>query len=139
MLSRVQLFATPWTVRGILQARILEWVAFPFSGDLPNSGIKPRSCALHIDSSPAEPPEKSKNTGVGSLSILQQIFPTQESKRGFLHCRQILYQLSHQGSPGILEWVAYPFSIGSSQPRNQTGVSCIAGRFPAGLPGRPYI
>ena len=87
-----------YTVHVILQARILEWVAFPFSGDLPNSGIKPRSPALHIDSSPAEPPEKSKNTGVGSLSILQQIFPTQESKQGFLHCRQILYQLSHQGS-----------------------------------------
>jgi len=48
---------------------------------------------------------------------------------GLPHCRQILYQLSHKGSPGILEWVAYPFSSGSSQPRNQTGVSCIAGGF----------
>ena len=48
---------------------------------------------------------------------------------GLLHCRQILYQLSHKGSPGILEWVAYPFSSGSSQPRNRTGVSCIAGGF----------
>ena len=45
------------------------------------------------------------------------------------HCRQILYQLSHQRSPRILEWVTYPFSSGSSQPRNQTGVSCIAGGF----------
>ena len=45
------------------------------------------------------------------------------------HCRQILYQLSHKGSPRILDWVAYPFSSWSSQPRNQTGVSCIAGRF----------
>ena len=34
-----------------------------------------------------------------------------------------------QGNPGILEWVAYPFSSGSSQPRNGTRVSCIAGRF----------
>ena len=41
----------------------------------------------------------------------------------------ILYQLSHQGRPGILVWVDYPFSRGSSQPRNQTGISCIAGRF----------
>ena len=41
----------------------------------------------------------------------------------------ILYQLSHKGSPRILEWVAHPFSSGSSQPRNQTGVSCIAGGF----------
>ena len=39
------------------------------------------------------------NTGVGSLSLLQWIFPTQESNRGLLHCRQILYQLSHKGSP----------------------------------------
>ena len=67
--------------------------------------------------------------GVGSLSLLQGIFPTQGSNPGLLHCRWILYQLSHKGSPRILEWVAYPFSSGSSQPRNRTGVSCIAGGF----------
>ena len=70
-----------------------------------------------------------QNTGVGSLSLLQGIFPTQGLNPGILHCRQILYQLSHKGSPRILEWVAYPFFRGSSQPRNQTRVSCIAGRF----------
>ena len=70
-----------------------------------------------------------QNTGVGSLSLLQGIFPTQGSNPGLLHCRQILYQLSHKGSPRILEWVAYPFSSGSSQPRNRTGVSCITARF----------
>ena len=43
------------------------------------------------------------------------------------HCRWILYSLSHQGSPRILEWVAYPFSRGSSRLRNLNGVSCIAG------------
>ena len=43
--------------------------------------------------------------------------------------RQILYHLSHQGSPRMLEWVAYPFSRESSQPRNQTGISCITGRL----------
>ena len=43
----------------------------------------------------------SKNTGVGSHSLLQAIFPTQESNPGFLHCRQILYHPSHQGSPFI--------------------------------------
>ena len=64
-----------------------------------------------------------------SLSLLQGIFPTQGSNPGLLHCRQILYQLNHKGSPGILEWIAYPFSSGSSQPRNRTGVSCIAGGF----------
>ena len=70
-----------------------------------------------------------QNTGVGSLSLLQGIFPTQRSNPGVPHCRQILYQLSHKGSPEILEWVAYPFSRGSSRPRNRTRVSCIAGGF----------
>ena len=70
-----------------------------------------------------------QNTGVGNLSLLQGIFPAQGSNPGPLHCRRILCQLSHKGSPRILEWVAYPFSRGSSWPRNQTGVSCIAGRF----------
>ena len=51
------------------------------------------------------------------------------SSPGLLHCRLILYQLSHQGSPRILEGVAYPFSRGSSQPRDQTQVSRIAGRL----------
>ena len=63
-----------------------------------------------------------QNTEVGSLSHLQGIFPTQGLNPGFLHCRLIFfYQLSHKGSPGILEWVTYPFSRGSSQPRNQPG------------------
>ena len=70
-----------------------------------------------------------QNTGVGSHSFLQGIFPTQGSNPGLPHCRWILYQLSHQGSPRILEWVAYPFFIGSSWPRNRTRVSCIAGGF----------
>ena len=61
-----------------------------------------------------------QNTGVGSLSLLQGIFPTQGWNPGLLHCRQILYQLSHKGRPRTLEWVAYPFSSGSSQPKNWT-------------------
>ena len=72
-----------WAILGILQARILEWVAFPFS--------------------------------MGSFQ-----------SRGRT---QILYQLSHKGSPRILEWVSYPFSRGSFRSRNRTRVSCIAGRF----------
>ena len=134
---------------------------------------------------PAEPPGKPKNTGMGSLSLLQQIFLTQDSNQGLLHCRQILYQLSYQGNPTIchvidldlfiiivrysanfnsirclgeseaaqlcltlcdptacslpsssvhgifqvriLEWV--PFSRESSQPRDRSRVSCIAGRL----------
>ena len=92
LLSRVRLFATPWTIYS-------PW------------------------NSPGQ------NTKVGSFSLLQGIFPTQGSNPGFLHCRQILYQLSHKGSPWILEWVAQPFSSRSSWPRNWTGVSCIAGKF----------
>ena len=55
-----------------------------------------------------------QNTGVGSCSLLQGIFPTQRSNPDLLYYRQILYQLSHKGSPKILEWVAYPFSSRSS-------------------------
>ena len=82
-----------YTVHGILQARILEWAAFPFSRGR------------------------------------RETFSTQGSNSGLLHCWQVLYQLSHKGSPRILEWVAYPFSSGSSPLRNWTGVSCIAGGF----------
>ena len=56
-----------------------------------------------------------QNTGVGSLSFLQGIVPTPGSNSGLPHCRWNLYQLSHKGSPKILEWVAYPFSNRSSQ------------------------
>ena len=84
---------------GLLQARILEWVAFPFSR------------------------ESSQTKGWA------QIFPTQGLNPGLSLYRWILYQLSHKGSPRILKWIAYPFSRGSSHPRNWTGVSCIAGRF----------
>ena len=75
------------------------------------------------------PSPPGQNTGVGSLSFLQGIFPTQGLNPGLPHCRQILYQLSHKGSPRILEWVAYPFSSRSSRSRNQTRVSCTAGRL----------
>ena len=83
-------------VHGILQARILEWMAIALS----------REC-----------------------SLLQGIFPSQESNPGLPHCRRILYHLSHQRSLRILEWEAYPFSRASSQLRSQTGVPCTAGAF----------
>jgi len=77
------------TGHGILQATILEWVAFPFSR--------------------------------GSSQPRDQIQ---------VSCiRQILYQLSHKGSPRILEYVVYLFFSRSSQPRNPTRVSSIAGGF----------
>ena len=72
---------------------------FPSPGNLPNQGIEPRSSTLQEDSLPAKPQWKPKNTGVGSLSVLQRIFATQELNQGLLNCRQILYQLSYQGSP----------------------------------------
>ena len=84
---------------GILQARILEWITFPSPGYLLNPGIEPRSPTLQVDSLPAKPQGKPENTGVGSLSLLQWIFLTQESNRGLLHCSQIPYQLSYEGSP----------------------------------------
>ena len=79
-----------YTDHGILQARILEWVAVAFS----KGSSQPR-----------------------------------DQTQGLLHCRWILYQLSHKGIPRILEWAAYPFSSRSSQPRNWTAVPCIAGGF----------
>ena len=76
------------------------WSGLPLCppGDLPNPGIKPRSPTLQSDSLLSKPPGKPKNTGVGSLSLFQGIFSTEESNQGLLHCRQILYQMSYQGS-----------------------------------------
>ena len=70
-----------------------------------------------------------KNTGVDCHALLQRIFPIQGLSPGLLHCRWILFCLSHQGSPGILEWFAMPSCRESSQPRPQTQVSHIAVRF----------
>ena len=70
-----------------------------------------------------------KDTGVGSHSLLQGIFLIQRWNLGLLHCRQILHHLSHQGSPWILVWVAYPFSRGNSWPRSQSRVSFNEGGF----------
>ena len=63
---------------------------FPSPGDFPDLGIKPRSPSLQEDALPAESPGKPKNTGVGSLSLLQVIFLTRESNWGLLYFRQIL-------------------------------------------------
>ena len=88
---------------------------FPSPGDLPNPGIRPRSPALQADSLPAETPVKPKNTGVGSLSLFQWIFPTQELNQGLLHGRQILFRqfvhLSFHPSlhPSIRSSSTHPF------------------------------
>ena len=77
---------SPW---GSSKQEYWSGLPCPPLGDLPNPGIKPRSPALQVNSSPSEP----------------------------------------AGKPIILELVAYPFSRGSFRPKNQTGVSCIAGGF----------
>ena len=69
-------------------------VSYPGRGSTSSS-----QASMQADSWLSEPPGKFKNTGVGSLALLQGIFPTQESKQGLLHFRWILYQLSYQGSP----------------------------------------
>ena len=88
-----------YTVHGILQPEYWSGQPFPSSGYLPNPGMEPRSPALQADSLPAEPPRKAKNTGMGSLSLLQQIFLILESNQSLLHCRQILYQLTVRAGP----------------------------------------
>ena len=103
-LSRVWLFVTPWNiVHGILQARILEWVAFPFSKGSSQTRDWIQVSCIAGGFLPAEPQGKPKNIGVGSLSLLQQIFLTQKSNQGLLQCRWILYQLSYEGSPHMTE------------------------------------
>ena len=98
--SRIQLFVTPWTIQSMAFSMPEYWSGqpFPSPGDLPNPGIEPRSPTLQADSLPAETQGKPMNTGEGSLSLLQQTFPTQELNWGLLHCRWILYQLSYHGS-----------------------------------------
>ena len=92
-----------YIVRGIM-----EWVAFPFSRGSSQPRDQSGSPALQADSFPAEPQGKPKNTGVGSLSFFQQIFPTQESNQGLLHCRWIFYQLSYRVASLVVQLVKNP-------------------------------
>ena len=141
-------------------ARIKPMRLKPISGHFFVLCLVAQSCLTLFDPMDCSPPGSSvhedspgKNTRVGCHALLQGIFPTQGSNPGLLHCRRILYCLSHQGSPwkvkvsqstltfcdpmfytehGILQarilgWVVYPFSSRSSQLRNRTGVSCIVG------------
>ena len=77
-------------------------------------------------------------TGVGSLSLLQEIFPTQGLNPGLPHCRWILYQLSHEGNPRTLEWVAYPFLGDLPDPGIKLGSPALQGdSLPTELSGKP--
>ena len=102
-----------YIVHGILQAIILEWPVFPSPRDLPNPGMELESPAWWTDSLPAEPQGKPKNTGVGNLSLLQQFIPAQERNWGLLHCRQILCQMSYQGSPVACQPMQETWDTGS--------------------------
>ena len=86
------------------------WSGLPFlsPGDLSDPRIKLRSPKLQVNSLLSEPPGKPKNTGVGSLSLLQGNFPTQELNWGFLHCRWIIYHPNHCGSPSWIYLIPYP-------------------------------
>ena len=150
ILYHLSKFFTIWAPKGAweVQSHQLYWGCFPTCFWTPwawNKDTGPlysipwkwkesgsESCSVLSDSSwphglcsPWHSP--GQKTGVGSLSLLQGVFPTQGLNWGLPTLQAILYHLSHKGSPRRLEWVAYPFSRRSSRPRNQTGVSCIAG------------
>ena len=95
-----------------------DWVFFPLQGAQGESrSIVSNSVTRWTVQSLNSP---GQNTGVGSLLLLPGILPIQGSNPDLPYCMGILYQLSHKGSPRILEWVAYPFFRGSHQPRTQT-------------------
>ena len=90
------------TVHGILQARILESVAFPFSRRSSQSSDQTQGSHIAGRFFTSWATSEPRNAGVGSLSLLQWIFPAQESNQGLLHCRWVLSQLSYQGCPTSL-------------------------------------
>ena len=99
-----------------------------------SSLCKPMDCSLPVSSIHRDSP--GRNTGVGCHALLQGIFPTQGSNLGLPHWGV----LSHQGSPRILGWLAYPFSSYSSQPRIELGSPALqVDSLPAELPGNPPL
>ena len=118
------------SVHGTSQASMLEWVVVSFS--LGSSWPRDQTLLSWVSCIAGRfftiwVIRESQNTGVGCQALLQGIVPTQGLNPGLPKCRWILYQLSHKESPRILEWLTYPFSRGSSRPRNWTEVSCITG------------
>ena len=106
------------SVHGILQVRILEWVAISFSrgSSQPRNRTRVSCIAGRFFTTRAtkEAPWDLPNPG---------------TEPGFPILQADSLSVIHKGSPRRLEWVAYPFSSRSSRPGNQTRVSCIAGRF----------
>ena len=93
--------AIPWIIQSMEFSRSEYWSgeSVPSPGGLPNPGIEPRSPALQADSLQAELPEKPKNTGVDSLSLLQGTFPAQEWNQDLLHRGQIESDMTEQHFP----------------------------------------
>ena len=120
--------------------RILEWVAYPFSRGIfstqeANQSLLHWRQILYQLSYQGSPKKAPLSTGILQARYWSGLpcpppgnLPNPVIDPGVLHCRWILYHLSHQGNPRILEWV-FLFPRGTSQPRNQNGVSCIEGGF----------
>ena len=120
------------SVCGISQTKILEWVAMPFSRE--SSQPRDRTCISCVSCIAGgffiiEPLEK---PGTSSFKCTNPIHEKHEVKVAQLCltlCDLMDYAVHGILQARILEWVAFPFSRGSSQPRDWTQVSCIAGRF----------
>ena len=105
-LSWIRLFTTPWTIQSMeFSARILEWVAFPFSRGSSQSRDWTRVSCIAGGFFTSWATSEAQEHWSKRLSLLQEIFPTQESNQGLLHCRQFLYQLSFQGSQPENKWI----------------------------------
>ena len=116
------------SVHWILQARLLEWVAFLLSRGSSQPTIEPKFLTLHVILHHLSHQGSPKNSGMGSHSFLQWIFLNQESNRGVLHCRQILCQLSYQGSPYKWEewYKSHDFQRHPWQATHQVSLTCLA-------------
>ena len=114
----------------MLSSRIFKWA------DIFSPKWKSLSCVWLSKVNPIDCSRPGSSVhGILQARILEWVFPTQGLKPGVLHRRRILYHLSHQGSPRILERIAYPFSRASSWPQNRPRVSSVAGRvFTSELP-----
>ena len=88
-----------YTVHGILQARILEWVAFPFSRGSSQPRDQTQVYPIAGGFFTSWTTREAQEYWSGNLPLFQRIFLTQESNWGLLHCRWILYQLNYEGSP----------------------------------------
>ena len=108
-----------FSVHEVFQARILEWVAIFFSrgSSRPRDQTQVSHTAGRLFTLWAM---REYHIKIDFCKWLKELNETGLNP-GILHCRWILYQLSHKGSPRILEWVAYPFSSGSSQPGIEPG------------------